>query len=65
MATRLGQPGRAIGISTMASTFGGLFSAVMLLWTALLLSKFALKFGAAEYFALAMFGLSMVTQHLL
>lgn len=33
----------------------------MLLWTAPLLSKFALKFGAAEYFALAMFGLSMVT----
>lgn len=61
MATKLGQPGRAIGISTMASTFGGLFSAVMLLWTAPLLSKFALKFGAAEYFALAMFGLSMVT----
>ena len=61
MATKLGQPGRAIGISTMASTFGGLFSAVMLLWTAPLLSKFALKFGAAEYFALAVFGLSMVT----
>lgn len=61
MATTLGQPGRALGISTMASTFGGLFSAVMLLWTAPLLSKFALKFGAAEYFALAMFGLSMVT----
>ena len=61
MATRLGQPGRAISISTMASTFGGLFSAVMLLWTAPLLSKVALKFGAAEYFALAMFGLSMVT----
>ena len=34
---------------------------MMLLWTAPLLSKFALKFGAAEYFALAMFGLSMVT----
>lgn len=61
MATKLGQPGRALGISTMASTFGGIFSAVMLLWTAPLLSKFALKFGAAEYFALAMFGLSMVT----
>lgn len=61
MATTLHQPGRAISISTMASTFGGLFSAVMLLWTAPLLSKFALKFGAAEYFALAVFGLSMVT----
>ncbi len=61
MATTMGQPGRALGISTMASTFGGLFSAVMLLWTAPLLSKFALKFGAAEYFSLAIFGLSMVT----
>lgn len=61
MATKMGQPGRALGISTMASTFGGLFSAVMLLWTAPLLSKFALKFGAAEYFSLAIFGLSMVT----
>ena len=61
MATKLGQPGRAIGISTMASTFGGLFSAVMLLWTAPLLSKFALKFGAAEYFALAMFGCLLYT----
>ena len=61
MATKMGQPGRALGISTMASTFGGLFSAVMLLWTAPLLSKFALKFGSAEYFSLAIFGLSMVT----
>ena len=59
MATKLGQPGRALSISTMASTFGGLFSAVMLLWTAPMLSKIALKFGAAEYFALAVFGLSM------
>lgn len=61
MATKLGQPGRALSISTMASTFGGIFSAVMLLWTAPMLSKVALKFGAPEYFALAMFGLSMVT----
>jgi len=61
MATKMGQPGRALSISTMASTFGGLFSAVMLLWTAPMLSKVALKFGAPEYFALAMFGLSMVT----
>lgn len=56
-----GQPGRALSLSTMASTFGGLFSAVMLLWTAPMLAKFALKFGAPEYFALAVFGLSIVT----
>lgn len=45
----------------MASTFGGLFSAVMLLWTAPLLSKFAMKFTPPEYFAMAVFGLSIVT----
>ena len=61
MATKLGQPGRALGISTMASTFGGIFSAIMLLWISPILGRFALKFGAPEYFALAVFGLSMVT----
>lgn len=61
MAIKKGQPGRALGISTMASTFGGLFSAVMLLWTAPLLSKFAMKFTPPEYFAMAVFGLSIVT----
>lgn len=61
MAVKKGQPGRALGLSTMASTFGGLFSAVMLLWTAPLLSKFAMKFTPPEYFAMAVFGLSIVT----
>lgn len=55
------QPGRALGISTVASTFGGLFSAAMLFLTAPLLAKVALKFGAPEYFALGVFGLSVVT----
>lgn len=59
--TRKGQAARALGISTFASTFGGLFSAVMLLWTAPLLSKVALSFTSPEYFSLAIFGLSMVT----
>lgn len=55
------QPGRALSISTTASTFGGLFSATMLFLTAPLLAKVALKFGAPEYFALGIFGLSVVT----
>ena len=58
--TQKGQAARALGISTFASTFGGLFSAVMLLWTAPMLSKVALSFTSPEYFALAIFGLSMV-----
>lgn len=61
MAHKYGQPGRALSISTMASTFGGLFSAVMLLWIAPALSKIALNFGVAEMFALGVFGLSIVT----
>ena len=58
---RGGQPGRALSISTTASTFGGLFSALMLFITAPALAKVALKFGGPEYFALGIFGLSIVT----
>ena len=59
--TEQGKAAQALGVSTLASTFGGLFSAVMLLWTAPLLSKVALSFTSPEYFSLAVFGLSMVT----
>lgn len=59
--TQRGEAARALSVSTFASTFGGLFSAVMLLWTAPLLSKVALSFTSPEYFSLAIFGLSMVT----
>lgn len=45
----------------MASTFGGMFSACALLFTAPLLSKVALNFGVVEMFALGVFGLSIVT----
>ncbi|QAT50044.1 C4-dicarboxylate ABC transporter permease [Caproiciproducens sp. NJN-50] len=54
------QAGRAISISTTASTFGGLFSTFMLLWTSPVLCKFALSFSAQESFALALFGISIV-----
>ncbi len=56
-----GRAAKALGVSTLASTFGGVFSAIMLLWTAPLLSQVALSFSSPEYFALAIFGLSMVT----
>ena len=59
--TQKGKAAIALGVSTFASTFGGMFSAVMLLWTAPLLSKVALSFNSPEYFALAVFGMSMVT----
>ena len=60
MAQR-GQPDRAISISTSASCFGGLFGSFCLLFTAPLLASVSIKFGVAEYFALGIFGLSIVT----
>ncbi len=61
MATALKQPGRALGLSTMASTFGGIFSTVCLIILAPQLAKVALQFSKPEYFALAIFGLSIIT----
>ncbi len=61
MANTLNQPGRALAISTTSSTIGGIFGATVLFFTAPLLAKVALKFGSPEYFALGIFGLSIVT----
>lgn len=61
MATKLKQPGRALGLSTMASTFGGVFSTVCLILLAPQLARVALQFSKPEYFALAIFGLSIIT----
>ncbi len=59
MALR-GEAGRALGIATVASTIGGIFSVFVLIVAAPLLARVAYKFGAPEYFALAVFGLSML-----
>lgn len=61
MATKMHQPGRALGLSTMASTFGGVFSTICLILLAPQLAKVALQFSKPEYFALAIFGLSIIT----
>ena len=61
MATKLKQPGRALGLSTFGSTFGGIFSAICLIIFSPMLASVALKFSKPEYFALAVFGLSIIT----
>lgn len=61
MAIKHGQPGRALGLSTFASTFGGLFSSVMLLLLSPQLARVAVGLSAAEYFSLAIFGISIIT----
>jgi putative tricarboxylic transport membrane protein len=55
-----GQAGRALGMSALASAIGGIFSIIVLIIAAPLLARLAYSFGPPEYFALAVFGLSMV-----
>ncbi len=57
---RQGQAGRALGIAIVASFLGGIFSAVVLSVLAPPIAEFALRFGAAEYFALSVFGLVII-----
>src|SRR5688572_32977286 len=59
MAKR-GEAGRALGRSAVASAIGGIFSVIVLIIFAPLLARVAYSFGPPEYFALAVFGLSMV-----
>jgi putative tricarboxylic transport membrane protein len=59
MALR-GEAGRALRMATIASTAGGLFAAIVLATLAPQLAGVALRFGAAEYFALALFGLTII-----
>jgi putative tricarboxylic transport membrane protein len=56
-----GEAGRALGISAVASSLGGIFSVIVLLFAAPFLARIAYSFGPPEYFALAIFGLSMLS----
>jgi putative tricarboxylic transport membrane protein len=55
-----GEAARALGMSTVASAFGGIFSIMVMIVAAPLLARAAYNFGPPEYFALAIFGLSML-----
>ena len=59
MAVR-GQAARALSISAVASFIGGLLSTIVLIAIAPKLATFALRFNAPEYFALALFGLTII-----
>jgi len=56
-----GRAGEALGTAMLASAFGGLFSTVVLTTLTPLLAEFALRFGPAEYFAVAVLGISCIT----
>ena len=58
--TQQGKGGLALKVSVVASFIGGTFSVFVLLAIAPILADFALKFGPAEYFLLALMGLTGV-----
>lgn len=55
-----GEAGRALGIAVVSSTMGGIFSVIVLCIAAPLLARIAYQFRPPEYFALTVFGLSML-----
>ena len=55
-----GRAGAALGIAAIGSFIGGTVATFGLVLVALPLTRFALKFGPAEYFSLLLVGLSLV-----
>jgi len=56
-----GEAGRALGIATVASASGGIISVIIFAFAAPGLAQLAYQFGPTEYFALTVFGISMLT----
>jgi len=55
-----GEAGRALGIATFSSAIGGVLGIIVMIFATPLLSRLAYNFGPAEFFALAVFGMSML-----
>jgi putative tricarboxylic transport membrane protein len=55
-----GEAGRAIGIATLSSSLGGLFSVVTLALFSPLIASIALKFNSFEMFLVAFWGISIM-----
>lgn len=56
-----GKAGRALGLAISASAFGGIFSVLIMLFLAPPMSEVALKIQSAEYFALTILGLTVIS----
>ena len=57
---REGKAKKALMMALTASTFGGLFSTFVLLFASPMIAEFTINFGPAEFFSLALFGLSVI-----
>lgn len=55
-----GKAGTALGMSIYASTFGGVFGGLVLLFLSPIIASYSLRFGPPEYFMLALFGLTII-----
>lgn len=58
--TARGESRKALEMATVASFIGGVISAIALIGIAPFLAKAAMSFSAPEYFAVAVFGLTIV-----
>ena len=58
--TQQGRAGEALGISLVASTVGGIIGTIILIFFSVPLASLAVRLHPAEYFALAIFGLTTV-----
>jgi len=58
--TKKGESKKALTTSAISSSFGGFVGGFSLLLLAPILAKFSLWFGPAEYFMLAVFGLTII-----
>ena len=58
--TQKGEAGKALGISILSGTIGGIISCVLLIFLAPPLARVALQFGGPEYFSLCIFAIVVV-----
>jgi putative tricarboxylic transport membrane protein len=58
---RQGKTGKALGVSLVTGTIGGLVSVIFLIALLVPLSRITLAFGPPEYFAVALFGLVIIS----
>lgn len=58
--SKKGQAGRALSMALFASFSGGMIGVIIMTFMSPVIAKAALQFGYVEYFALALFGLSII-----
>ena len=58
--SKMGRTKAALKIALYASTFGGIFSALVLLFLGPQVAKISAQLGTAEYFMVCLFGMTII-----